>query len=364
MAISEEMAHTDEKQFFQVIAPTLSTGAAFIGITTISPDGDLNFVNRLVATKNKNGEPIFRVINVKMVCDECEANGVAMQCKHRMGMLPFWQSSKRHDDIEAMMGGEASTFLVEMRGISDDPYMKAAFDPPAVAWLRTDEATVTLDREQLTPNHIFVCIDPAAGGKGSDYAIVTTIFDRGRMIIVGAEANEFRRPQDAVAVLIAHIIEVRRLRGFESATAVLIPESNMGFEGMWIEQEVLRSRLADCCVMEEDDNRAGVRQTNATKTDMAHALDLHLRDNKVLFLKEMVCLNQKITSSDMRAKLIDQLESYSKIAIPSNQQHGETKFIYSGKQGSGHDDLAIAIQMCPMMQKRFFNDTVKYGEHH
>lgn len=358
----EEMAHADDKQFFQVVAPTLSTGAAFIGITTISPDGDLNFVNRLIRTKNKNGESIFRVINVKMVCDACEAKGEAMECKHRMGMLPYWQESKRHDDIEAMMGTESSTFLVEMRGISEDEFTQPAFDPSDVSKLRDDLSTFSLASEPFSPRHVFVCIDPAAGGKKSEYAIVSSVYHRGRMVIVGADAGKWRRPEFAMTMLINHIIQVRRLPGFENSTAVIIPESNLGFEGMWTEQEVKRSRLSGVCVMEEDDNRAGFRQNDHTKANMAKAFDLHLRDRRVMFLTEMVCLSENITASDMREKITTQLEDYSMITMPSKQVHGTTRFKFSGKQGNGFDDLAIATQMSPMMTIRFFGDRVKYGE--
>jgi hypothetical protein len=115
LAICEEFAHMDNRVFYNVVAPTLATGSAFIGITTMGEDADTNFVSKLLETRNDDGQPLFRVVRITLVCPQCTKAGKETACRHRMGDVPHWHDERRHRDIEHMMSDQVSTWLLEMR---------------------------------------------------------------------------------------------------------------------------------------------------------------------------------------------------------------------------------------------------------
>jgi hypothetical protein len=347
--------------------PTLSTGAAFIGATTISKDGDSNFVNRLIKCTNKHGEPVFSVISITMVCASCTAKGEELQCRHMLGLLPEWQTQERFEEVRAMMGTEESIFATEMLGQNlADRNKRPAFDSAGTRRLRTPEAIFTAP-DGITVSQIFVSIDPAAGGSRSQYAIVTAFYHDGKMVIVGAEAKVYRHMKEALPVIARHVNEVRALPGFEDATAVFVPESNLGFEAQNIQEYINeRTNLVNTCFMMEDGDSttplAGIRMTNKLKQDMITSLDLRLAEGDIYFYDQFVCITE--TADDIKERLIEQLEAYCIITTPSRLPHGQPTVTYSGKEGYGWDDLAIAVQINPVAHRRFHTNTLKYRKWH
>lgn len=169
----------DPKIYQTVVAPTLSTGAAFIGITTLGDDTENNFVGELINVRDKDGERLFRVINIDLVCDKCRRTGKEDVCQHKMGEVPYWQDERRHADIQKMM--PADVFQREMRGIQSNPYISPFFNPTALDRLERDA-----DRVYYSDNHvryIFISVDPAAGGDHSKYAVVSCIYESHKVIV-------------------------------------------------------------------------------------------------------------------------------------------------------------------------------------
>ncbi len=107
----------DNQVFYRVVAPTLATGSAFIGITTLGEDENSNFVGKLIETRNKEGNRLFRVIIIELVCARCKRLGKDLICQHLMGEIPYWQEESRHEDIELMMPKDI--FLREMRFVPE-----------------------------------------------------------------------------------------------------------------------------------------------------------------------------------------------------------------------------------------------------
>ncbi len=105
----------DNQVFYRVVAPTLATGSAFIGITTLGDDSDSNFVGKLIDTRDKEGNRLFRVINIELVCARCKRHGKELSCQHMMGEIPYWHDEKRHADLELMMRDHQDIFLREMK---------------------------------------------------------------------------------------------------------------------------------------------------------------------------------------------------------------------------------------------------------
>jgi hypothetical protein len=85
--------------YFQVIAPTLVTGSAFVGITTLGDD--TNYVGKIITARSKRtGKPIFKVIELTLVCDDCKEAGKEVECIHKLGEIPYWQDDDRHKDLQ------------------------------------------------------------------------------------------------------------------------------------------------------------------------------------------------------------------------------------------------------------------------
>ncbi|KKM03572.1 hypothetical protein LCGC14_1773090 [marine sediment metagenome] len=105
----------DNRVFYHVVSPTLATGSAFIGITTLGEDENSNFVSKLIEIRDNNGNRLFRVIDMKQVCKRCERLGKETTCHHMAGEIPYWQDEKRRGDIELMMQGQNDIWLREMR---------------------------------------------------------------------------------------------------------------------------------------------------------------------------------------------------------------------------------------------------------
>ena len=168
-------------------------------------------------------------------------------------------------------------------------------------------------------------------------------------------------PWQNTSVLINHIQAVRRIDGLQSAHIVFIPESNLAFEGIWIQQELHRSGLRDVCIMREDENRAGVRVNKEYKKIMAMSLNYKLLDQSIYFHRDFACIGEDNTIDKMQSEIIDQLRNYSRILVPSKDVHKAPDERYGGKTGHGFDDHAIALMLNLLMSRRFFSRTEAYS---
>ncbi len=171
-------------------------------------------------------------------------------------------------------------------------------------------------------------------------------------------------PSDNIGVLVNHIQAVRKIPGLGGSHLVFVPESNLAFEGMWIEDSIKRTRLDNICTMKEDDNRAGVRTNSAMKKLMALSLSSLLNAHRVFFHRDFVSVGDAHTSGSMREAIVEQLASYSRIIRPSTDIHRPSTETYGGKLGHGFDDLAIALMLNPIMERRFWENKAAYGRWH
>lgn len=256
------------------------------------------------------------------------------------------------------------TFLVEMRGVESNMYTTPAFDRKAVDDLRVSHYAP--DGSDI--RQIFVGIDPAAGGAKSEYAVVSSFYTaQDQMVLCGAEAGKWKATSDCVGMLINHIQAIRaRVPGAKNAHIILIPESNLAMEALWAWGDIQRSGLHDICTVREDANRAGVKTTKDTKVLMALALNLKIVRRNIFVMDHFVSVSDDTrTGEDMRDALTDQLRNYMRhVKPPKDPLHHNPTVSYSGKSGTGFDDLAIAVQLVNMLQPRFWSDEVQYGRWH
>lgn len=174
----------DKNVFFTVAAPTLVSagGAAFIAIT--SKGYTDNFTEKLIASKKKDGTPLINHVEFDLVCNKCKRKRAYEQedsCKHLKGDLPWWHSSKRHDELEIMMADFRDEFMRETKGIETDSDRTPVFQEHKIELLKTNMAIYS---KYLEPKHIFVSVDPSCGGDNSKTAITSFMYDMDANMIV------------------------------------------------------------------------------------------------------------------------------------------------------------------------------------
>ncbi len=115
IAIVDELAHTDNRIYTNVIVPTLATGSSFIGITTLGEESELNFVSELINLKNEQGENVMNVVDFKMACPKCIKAGTEASCTHKDSERPHFHDRSRQKDIEAILQNNQETYLREIK---------------------------------------------------------------------------------------------------------------------------------------------------------------------------------------------------------------------------------------------------------
>ena len=168
--------------FYEVIVPLLEVrGTALICIST--PLGKWNFYSELTESKDEDGEYLFNVIKVGMVCDRCRGTDKEKDCNHPVPDRPAWKDEDAHETVKAIYGSERMTYLRrEIMGVADDDESMA---------FKSDQLQRFYSKLPYPEPHVhvpelFVAIDPNGGGKsgtGSETAIVSFFYDGPNIIV-------------------------------------------------------------------------------------------------------------------------------------------------------------------------------------
>ncbi len=169
-----------------------------------------------------------------------------------------------------------------------------------------------------------------------------------------------------MTLLVHHIQAIKKIQGLESAIIVFVPESNLAFEGIHQQYSLQRARIQHLCVMQEDENRAGIRMNYEIKKAMSYAMKAQINKRKLRFHKDFVCIGQTpiFSSDDMRSDILSQMMSFSRIIIQSKDPMKPPREFYSGKRGHGFDDTVICMLINRFMKSRFFRRHEVYGGYH
>ena len=184
LLILEEAAYVDPGFFYETVAPLLCMQqTTMIAISTLT--SSVNFYSRLIKMRNKTtGTPLFNIYQVQLACDSCIEKGQASQCVHRLHLIPRWQSSDRHELLKTVMQDRPDLIESELAGL--------AFDAAQTVFRSADlDVMFSQPPPELRLNedvHIF--IDPAAGGPGSDYAILSITRHKGLVTVRRAQGEE------------------------------------------------------------------------------------------------------------------------------------------------------------------------------
>jgi hypothetical protein len=195
-----------------------------------------------------------------------------------------------------------------------------------------------------------------------------------------------RRPADTYPAIVEHMKRVRRVPGCGTATIVVIPESNLGFEASNIAGHLaLEFGLegpGNYVIMREDDLRAGVKTNEELKWAMTTSLDLCMQMRAVRFHRNLASLGDQLPptrfdvpnreqreamwpepspiqqaemSDKSRDSLVDQLQRWTRIVRPRKDPNDArpAKVETTGKIGGLPDDGCIGLLLANTMRKRF-----------
>ena len=175
--ILEEAAYVDPGFFYETVAPLLIVGTtSLLAISTLT--SEINFYSRLLRMRDKvTNQPLFSVLSVTLACAKCREDGKAADCAHMLHLVPRWQSGDRHVKLKTVMQDRPDLIESELSGLAFDSLqqvfrsadMDIMFTQPPPSWITNDAI------------HLF--IDPAAGGPGSDYAIVSVARQKGLITV-------------------------------------------------------------------------------------------------------------------------------------------------------------------------------------
>jgi hypothetical protein len=180
--ILEEAAYAKPELFYNVIAPLIIVNnTCCCGIS--SPAGDGNYYSSLTNIKSEDdGDPFIKVVNIKLVCDEClEKDSKATTCIHKASVLPPWKSLAKQKQFEKLYKGRKELFMRENLGVVTTDAMYFIDQKWVQFWL--SESGVYKDVITQTPV-VYIAIDPAGGGAGSMFAMLSLFIDnQGRHVV-------------------------------------------------------------------------------------------------------------------------------------------------------------------------------------
>jgi hypothetical protein len=175
--------------FYETVAPLLIVGnTSLIAISTLLTE--INFYSRLLRMRDKvTNLPLFSVLSVTLACAKCREEGKAGDCPHMLHLVPRWQSGDRHMKLKTIMQDRPDLIESELSGLAFDSLqqvfrsadMDIMFTQPPPTWVTNDTI------------HLF--IDPAAGGPGSDYAIVSVVRQKGLITVSKSQALANKAPR-------------------------------------------------------------------------------------------------------------------------------------------------------------------------
>lgn len=163
--ILEEAAYCDEGMINEVVLPLLAVQSSVLLCISTLLEND-NHYSRMFSLENDDGTPLFEQIQISLVCDKCMATDHPERCTHKTAEMPRWLSSKKLETIKKLLSGDPAMLLRESMGVSAESTTRAFRETDIQRFLERPLCTLSPMR------HVFVAVDPAAGGT-SAFAICT-----------------------------------------------------------------------------------------------------------------------------------------------------------------------------------------------
>ena len=162
---------------YETVFPLLIVGTtSLLAISTVT--SEINFFTRLLRMRDKTTNlPLFSTLSVTLACNACREDGRAAECPHMLHLVPRWQSGDRHIKLKTVMQDRPDLIESELSGLAFDS-LQQVFRSVDLDIMFTQAPPPPITNEQI---HLF--IDPAAGGPGSDYAILSVTRQKGMITV-------------------------------------------------------------------------------------------------------------------------------------------------------------------------------------
>jgi hypothetical protein len=173
----------DPAVFYKVMVPLLMVQyTALIMITTVTTS--YAFFSELITRVDPlTGAPLFNIIKIGMICDDCQQGPDPDSCPHRETSAAPWKADMdRNRRVAALYGDQVVTLRQELKGIVTDETNKA-FESRFVTDLENREPWF---HESFRPKFVFVGCDPKGAGTNeyaSEFAIVSLFFHEGTLVV-------------------------------------------------------------------------------------------------------------------------------------------------------------------------------------
>jgi hypothetical protein len=336
--ILEEASRLNAEVFTEVVVPLLGVShTSLIGIST--PLEESNFYSQLLLAKKPNGAPLFKVLNVELVCAACREKNITT-CPHAV-QLPSWKSSARADLVKTLMASNSQMWEREQLGVINTRDT-SAYDLPSLLRFEDPKTHIFWDDMEIQDNQLYVAFDPAGGGL-SEAAIISGFVDTvtKQLVLVSADSSTLASDQFQEVFLNRHLERIRGERKFANAMIVLIIERNYG-------GSVLASRIANICasyapisIVSADTTkhrRVGVVTTDVVKERGRSDLQRLFR----LDLIKMASKTRFLTSNPgMQDTIMKQLKNFRFEVVDT--ANDKQKIRLTGKGFGTNDDLAICL---------------------
>lgn len=196
--ICEEMAFIPQNVYEEGCLPALSVNnTVMIGIST--PAVEANHFNEVKNAEDGHGRKIFKWVEITTLCDDC-VMAKAEKCTHKPPENPAWRNESRADTVRHLYANR-TRYNREIGGITCDDNV-ALFNPVYVRKMFETSNRVRINN--ATVRAVFICVDPSAGGAGSDSAIISmcvTAHEWGIPLEITVSSLPFVPPSRAVASL-------------------------------------------------------------------------------------------------------------------------------------------------------------------
>jgi len=153
-------AYCDEQMINEVVLPLLAVQSSVLLCISTLLSGE-NHYTRMFNLENDDGTPLFEQIQISLVCAKCLASDHPEKCNHKSADMPRWLSAKKLETIKALLSSDPAMLLRESMGVSAESTQRA---------FKENDIQRLIERpfESLSRlNHVFVAVDPAAGGTSA-----------------------------------------------------------------------------------------------------------------------------------------------------------------------------------------------------
>ena len=335
IVVLEEAAYVDSGFFYETVAPLLIVGTTtLLAISTLT--SEINFYTRLIRLRDKQTNlPMFSVLKVELACQACKDDGKATDCVHMLHLVPRWQSGERHRKLKTIMQDRPDLIESELSGIAFDSLQQC---------YRAEDIEAIFTQDPLPPllhDEIFIIIDPAAGGPGSDYSLVSFQRNRGNVTILGIDTlSHCKEPMKQFAMVEEHVSKLRKNVYRSSSKIKIFVERNLGFEAEHHRHGL--SHIPNATFYEDHKaGRVGVLTTEAVKYAAMELLNILLRERRVAMCKYFVSRDPKAA----KTKLREQLEVFSFQYKQAANTFQKDRAALSGKVGGMRDDVCICLML-------------------